>query len=509
MDNGILKLTTFENLDKISSDFRGRKIVHCHGVFDVVHYGHLVHFKSAKKYGEILVVTVTADKFVNKGPGRPYFNENLRAQMIAALDIVDRVAISPYPTAIPAIIKLKPDFYVKGPDYKNKSSDLTGAIFDEERAVNEIGGKLVFTEDPTYSSSSIINKFFSPWNEAQQKTIQDVKNSGGIDVIEEVLEKISHESICVVGEPIVDTYVYCFPEALSSKSPSISARFLYDENYAGGTLAIANNLSTFVAETNLLISHGGEDYFSTLLKEKMNHTVQIYEYPLINTPTARKTRFIDANSAQRFFEITNLNADQWLRNNPDDFCKHLMLMDNSRTSFIIADFGHGMFEGQVLRSLTDLRGFVALNVQTNSSNIGFNFFTKHKRFDFLSMDTREARLAMRDRYTSITDLARVISKKINSYSGLALTVGGGGSYYFPRASESEYYAPAFADKIVDTIGAGDAFLGLTSLLVKHNCQNEIILFLGNVFAGLKTSIMGNKSAVTKAQFLKTVNAILK
>src|SRR5690242_11299404 len=109
------KIVEFNDLDTLRKKHAGARIVHAHGVFDVLHAGHLAYLESAKRFGDILVVTVTADRFVNKGPGRPYFNGNIRANMLAALEIVDYVAINFYPTAVPAIEKLKPHFYVKGP----------------------------------------------------------------------------------------------------------------------------------------------------------------------------------------------------------------------------------------------------------------------------------------------------------------------------------------------------------------------------------------------------------
>lgn len=252
------KILDLDELPRLRERARDKKIVHCHGVFDVLHAGHLAYFQSAKKIGDILVVTLTADEFVNKGPGRPYFNARVRTEMLAALECVDIVAVSQFPTAVPAIRALKPNFYVKGPDYRDKESDRTGAIFEEERAVNEGGGSLVFTNDDTHSSSALLNKFFQTWTPEQQESIDKVKKAGGLDKIEEIFEKMAQRTILVAGEPIVDTYVFCHPENLSSKSPSVSASFRYEENYAGGSLAIANHLADFVKKAKLCFSHGGE-----------------------------------------------------------------------------------------------------------------------------------------------------------------------------------------------------------------------------------------------------------
>ena len=72
---------------------KNRRIVHCHGVFDLIHIGHIKHFEEAKKNGDFLIVSITADKFVNKGSGRPIFNQNLRAEFLSSLIFVDAVLL--------------------------------------------------------------------------------------------------------------------------------------------------------------------------------------------------------------------------------------------------------------------------------------------------------------------------------------------------------------------------------------------------------------------------------
>jgi len=111
------KIRELSDLASALSNLRsqGRTVVHCHGVFDLLHVGLLRYFDEAKAMGDVLVVTLTTDKHVNKGPHRPAFTEQLRAEVLAALECVDFVAINPTATAVEAIRLLKPDVYVKGP----------------------------------------------------------------------------------------------------------------------------------------------------------------------------------------------------------------------------------------------------------------------------------------------------------------------------------------------------------------------------------------------------------
>ena len=137
----------------------GKKIVHCHGCFDLMHPGHIKYFQAAKKMGDVLVVTVTPDMYVDKGPGRPVFNERLRTKSIAALECVDYVAINKWPTAEETLRLLRPDIYVKGQEFEN-FQDKTGKLQKERQVASEIGTEIRFTHEIVFSSTELFNKYF-------------------------------------------------------------------------------------------------------------------------------------------------------------------------------------------------------------------------------------------------------------------------------------------------------------------------------------------------------------
>lgn len=146
-----------KNIQKLKS--KGEKIVHCHGCFDLMHIGHIKYFQAAKKMGDILVVTVTPDVYVDKSPDRPVFNQNIRAESIAALECVDYVAINKWPTAEETLRLLRPHIYVKGQEFENLQ-DKTGKIQREYEVVKEIGAEMRFTHDIVFSSTKLLNKYF-------------------------------------------------------------------------------------------------------------------------------------------------------------------------------------------------------------------------------------------------------------------------------------------------------------------------------------------------------------
>lgn len=168
MKNKLYQIKTLIKVLK-NKKLKFQKIVYCHGVFDLLHIGHIKHLKKAKDLGDILVVSLTADKFVNKGPGKPVFNQSLRSEALAALDCVDYVLINEAPTAVNMIKLLKPDIYCKGKDYKNFKDDITGEIRNEVKSLKRFGGKIVFTEEITFSSSRLINRTTDFYSDNKKK----------------------------------------------------------------------------------------------------------------------------------------------------------------------------------------------------------------------------------------------------------------------------------------------------------------------------------------------------
>ncbi|MBI2870147.1 MAG: adenylyltransferase/cytidyltransferase family protein, partial [Candidatus Omnitrophica bacterium] len=214
---------------------RGKRIVHCHGVFDLVHPGHIRHLEAAKREGDVLVVTVTPDEYVNKGPGRPVFNQRLRAETLAALECVDHVAINEWPTAVESIHLLRPDVYVKGGEYARRESDLTGKIYDEERAVLSVGGRIHFTDDITFSSSHLVNTHFDIFPPETEDWLKAFRQRYSADEVIGYLEGAAPLKALVVGEAIIDEYVFCDGLGKSSKDPILAFLYRSEEAYAGGS----------------------------------------------------------------------------------------------------------------------------------------------------------------------------------------------------------------------------------------------------------------------------------
>ncbi len=273
------KIFSLETLNKLLSKEKNKrkKIIHCHGVFDLLHIGHIKHFTEAKSLGNILVVTLTPDIYVNKGPNRPAFNEKLRVEAIAALNIVDYVALNDSPTAVNAIKKIKPNIYCKGPEYQNYKNDTTGQIRNEIKALKKNGGKIYYTKSVTFSSSALINKYTNFNSDSQKIAIKKIKKQYTYSKIKKFIDEFKKLRVLIIGESIIDQYVFCDALGKSGKESMLVLRDLRTEEYLGGAAAISRHVAEFCSKITLLSMVGEKSEFLKEIKNKLPNNVK-FEY---------------------------------------------------------------------------------------------------------------------------------------------------------------------------------------------------------------------------------------
>ncbi|MDD5465388.1 MAG: PfkB family carbohydrate kinase [Candidatus Omnitrophica bacterium] len=504
------KIKTIKELAFILEDLRknGKKIAHCHGCFDLLHPGHLKHFQAAKKKGDVLVVTLTKDEYVNKGPGRPVFNHHLRADSIAALECVDYVAINDWPTAIETIKILKPHFYVKGSDYADRSNDLTGKIYEEEEAVKSIGGLIHFTDEVSFSSTSLINTFLSPYpQEAKEFFHVFKKKYSAADIISR-LKALENLKVLVIGDIIIDEYHYCSGMGKSAKDNIIATKFSNAEVFAGGVLAAANHIAGFCKDVTLLSCVGRKNNYGDFVASHLKSNIKQNFYYRDDVPTVVKRRFVDPAFLTKLFEVCYLDDISIM---PKDIESEIIdYLQGSLKHFdlvLVTDFGHGMITPKIIKLLSEEAKFLAVNVQTNSANLGYNLITKLHRADFICIDEPELRLACHDKISNIEHLITDVSKKINC-DKIIITRGHKGSLVY-SAKDGFNQIPVFSKDVVDRIGAGDAFFSVAAPCVCKKNPMETVGFIGNAVGAIKVLIVGNRSPVEPVPLFKYITTLLK
>ncbi len=499
---------SFDDLNESLAKYRAeKKIAHCHGVFDLLHIGHIRHFHRAREYGDVLVVSITPDAYVNKGPGRPAFNEHLRAEALASLECVDYVIINCWPTAIETIKLVCPDFYVKGDEYCDTQNDLTGNITPEQNAVESIGGKLVFTTDITFSSSTLINRFFSPWSEEMQQFLEQFKTRYTANMIFDYFEKAKNLKVLVVGEAIIDAYHFTEVIGKSGKEPTLVAKHHSSENYLGGCFALANHLSDFCHKVTCLTYLGEKNEHGALIAQGLKENVQVVPIYKKDSPTIVKRRYLDSYLQQKLFEVYEINDDFLDEAQQQEFQTHINQLTSEYDLVIAIDYGHGLLNEDSIRLLTEKAKFLAVNTQSNAGNMGFNCISKYSRANFVSIANRELQLNYRQKHlTTFEQLSRLMDD--HAYETVMVTCGKYGAYTC-KQGEEHTHVPAFTRHVVDRVGAGDAVLALSSLFAYYGAPSELVTFIGNVVGAEAVGIMGNKSSIEKVPLMKHISHLLK
>ena len=485
----------------------GEAVVHCHGVFDLLHPGHMQHLQAARQHGDRLVVTITPDRFVNKGPGRPVFNQRVRAETLAQLASVDYVAINEWSTAVEVIEKVRPTYFAKGGEFSDRQTDLTGAISKEEDAIKQTGGELLLTDGVTFSSSELINKYYNVYPPEAEGFLRSFRSRyTSIDMIGK-LQALKELRVLVIGETIVDEYHYCDPMGKSTKESIVASRFVRSESFAGGSLACANHIAGFCDNVDLVSVLGSQDSQEAFIRSNLKPNVSPTFFYRHDSPTIVKRRYVWEPFLTKLFEIYIFDDTSLPRETEVPISAYLKAVIGDYDLVLVTDYGHGMMSEKLIQQLCDDAQFLAVNTQTNSANAGFNLITKYPRADYVCIDEPEVRLATSDRGSDIDVLARSIADRLKAKS-LTITRGHKGSVTI-NGSDNPVHVPILSTEVKDRVGAGDAFLAITAPAVCAGLTPEEIGFIGNAVGAMAVKIVGNRTSVEPVGLNRFITALLK
>lgn len=504
-----IKICTTAEIVGITTKIRGdgKKIALCHGVFDLLHPGHFQHLKQASNLADFLIVSITADAFVNKGPGRPLFSSEIRANTLAELEMIDYVIVSEQTNAETVINLIKPDYYVKGSEYSNPEDDITGMINKEKTAVESHGGIIHFTGGMTSSSSLLINKFYSSVDSQTHKWLNEFKETDGIQSVFDSMEKISKLKVLILGETIIDQYTFCTPLAKSSKDPILAFHQHGTNYFPGGVLAIANSSSSWVSKTKVITFSGVNNQILGDIGNKINSNIDCEFISVNDRPTILKHRFVDTGSSTRVFEYYSFSELDLLPKASNQISSSISAQISNFDLVIAADYGHGYFSKSIISLIESKSLFLAINTQANAGNRGFNTIAKYSKVDLISINGHELQLELRDRNPDYIHIVpKIIQEKKASYA--VVTLGGEGLLVFDDNGNYEKI-PAFATKVVDKVGAGDSVFIIASLLAKVNAPLKVIGFLANLVAAHEVSQLGHQKSLGRADLLKHAKSILR
>jgi hypothetical protein len=242
--------------------------------------------------GTIEKIYVQAGNHVKKGPGRPFFNDRLRAKFLAGLSCVDLVSVVPFPAAKEAIEAVRPDIYCKGIEYKDKIGDVSGKLSEDISAVRSSGGRVAYVGSVVFSSSKLLRDGLETRSKALTQLCTSISKHTSAAKLRLAVEGFRDLKILVVGDIIFDRYSTVAIQGLTSKNRIISCRFMREETQCGGALAVYRHLLQFAPRTQLLGALGTESWVSQFMgrtiKKGGNLSVRNPDYVSIV-----KQRFVD------------------------------------------------------------------------------------------------------------------------------------------------------------------------------------------------------------------------
>lgn len=482
----------------------GKRIVLCHGVFDLLHIGHIRYLRQAKRKGDILVVTLTPDRFVDKGPHRPAFTEQLRAEALISLDCVDFVAINMWPTAEETLRMLKPQVYAKGAEFKNLE-DSTGKIIQEAKVCEEENIDIFFVDDITFSSSTLINRHLNSFSKDCQEYIDLFRKRHSEQEIVKELDAMAELTVLVVGDTILDEYLYCSALGASSKDPVLAMLHQSQDLYAGGAAAVANHLAQHVRKV-IFCTIVGDDNQEGFIRSYLAPNVEMYCALRPSSPTVRKVRIVDSYSFQKMLEVYHMNRNAL--EEPVEKAFTTLVGNHIRTvdMVVAADFGNGCISARQVEYLCANAPFLAVNTQANAGNRGYHTIERYRRADFVSLASHELTMQFRNRNLTTGEMLIELARSMNT-AYVLVTEGRSGCAIYDN--DAFMRMPSFASSIVDRVGAGDALFAITSLAAFKHLPADLIAFLGNISGSLAVGTMGNAKAMGRDAILRYITSVLK
>jgi rfaE bifunctional protein nucleotidyltransferase chain/domain len=500
------KIISFDAAPALFKKLRaaGKRIVQSHGIFDLIHPGHILHLEEARELGDVLVVTLTADKFVNKGPGRPLFREQLRLRSLAAMSCVDYVVLVPFAGAIEAIGCVRPHIYCKGKEYADPEFDLEGNLPREIAAVRRGGGRVEFIGSVKYSSTKLLNQHFDHLG-AQVKSFCETMaarhtRKGFYDAV----NSFAGLKVLVVGDTIFDRYSSVKVQGLTSKNKIISGRFLREETQCGGALAVFRHVKQFARSVNYLSLVGTETWAQRQLRDHVAPAEDCVVRSADFT-TIIKQRFVEplveGAEMSKLFSVNYIDAKPPAEKVLRQIERKLRAEIRKADVVLLLDFGHGMMQPRLRELVQAEAKFLALNCQTNSNNHGFNIINRqYRRADAFTLDENEITLAIGRRQPDFTAELGGLKKFFGAdYAwltrGSVQTIG-------LRTREAACACPPLERDVVDTIGAGDAFFSVAGLAAARGLPVDLVTFLGQLAGAQAVKIVGNAEPISKSALLK-------
>jgi sugar/nucleoside kinase (ribokinase family) len=463
---------------------QGKTVTQVRGLFDLLGREDVARLRDLVTEGNrCIVITITG----SGASSAPLLDARIRAATVASLPFVHAVGIEGALTREECAEIVGADEIVTWDDADGATKERTGVHDGLARA------KLVYSRrgSLTPEADAFLDSFCKRHS---------------VDTVISSLRSLSDLRVLVVGDAIIDEYHFVRPYGMPLKSPVIAAQFEHAEVYAGGALAVANHLAGFCKEVHLVTALGADDSRETFIRETLLPNVDPKFFYRPNAPTTAKRRYLTHFLVQKLFELGIFDERPLPASVDAALATHLGATCADYDLVVVADFGHGCLSQSSIDAISANARFLAVNTQLNSVNYGYHVVTRYKKVDYVCIDENEMRMACRDRFTPVVDVLPALAASLEA-DIVTVTRGHHGSLTYDK-SGTLVTVPILSQQVVDTIGAGDAYLAVTAPCVQQRVDPEVVGLIGNAVGALAVRILGNKRPVGPDSLFAFIRALL-
>lgn len=496
------KIRTPEEVAEIVGPFGNRdtSVCMCHGSFDGVHPGHVIHMGYAKDHAGILIASLTADAQITKGSAKPHYPEQLRALNLAAYQMVDYVVIDREPTPIRNIGIIQPDLFAKGFEYAGTNPRTA----EETAAVEAYGGQMMFTPGDTVYSSSAILAQHAP--NVAVEALAATMDAHGVTFadLRTALAKLAGLRVHVVGDTIVDSITETTVVGISNKTPTPSVQIHGRRNYIGGAAIVAKHLKAAGADVTFSTVTGRDPIGDFVAQEMADAGILLREFVDTSRPTTCKDAVVAGG--YRLLKLDTVDNRPLSEQAVQALVAHLR--STAADIVLFSDFRHGIFTRDTIPRLIAAIPAGAFKAADSQVASRWGNILDFNGFDLITPNEREARFALGDQDSVVRPLISALYDK-SGCSTVIMKMGERGVLTQAAPIGADNYlhtVGAFAHRVVDAVGAGDALLAYASLALKATGSALVASVLGSIAAALECEIDGNVP-VSVADVSARLNAI--
>ncbi len=323
------------------------------------------------------------------------------------------------------------------------------------------------------------------------KWLLKLLNSYSEGEILQYLEELNSE-LLLIGESIIDEYIYCDALGKVSKEPLIAFQIKNKTVQLGGILSTSMNVEKLCKRVSVITEVNKSDsaYVEAHLPSNIERFFRIDQA----TSQVTKTRYVDSANDRRMFETYKTESDSDYGGQPSLSIQEI-IESVKPDEIAVIDYGHGMISDGLIKTLMDSGISISVNAQINAGNRGFNPISRYKGAKRIFINGTELQIEARTKSQDHAEIAEYLAPELECEE-LFVTQGAMGILYWSKNSGIAL-APGLNPNIVDRVGAGDALLATVVALRSANVPIDVSCFYGNLAGAVLVGSTGNSIHISK------------